>query len=67
MLEVEPETPYDNDYNSMLSRAQAELAAIRQGDYPPIKTSVGNFDAYDLVFVGYPIWHGSMATPMLTF
>lgn len=67
MLEVEPETPYDNDYHSMLSRAQAELAAIRQGDYPPIKTSVENFDAYDLVFVGYPIWHGSMATPMQTF
>ncbi len=67
MLEVEPETPYDNDYHSMLSRAQAELAAIRQGDYPPIKTSVENFDAYDIVFVGYPIWHGSMATPMQTF
>ncbi len=67
MLEVEPETPYDNDYNSMLSRAQTELAAIRQGNYPPIKTFIENFDAYDLVFVGYPIWHGSMATPMQTF
>ena len=67
MLEVEPETPYDNDYNSMLSHAQTKLAAIRQGNYPPIKTFIENFDAYDLVFVGYPIWHGSMATPMQTF
>ena len=27
MLEVEPETAYDNDYNSMLERSQEELAA----------------------------------------
>lgn len=67
MLEVEPETAYDNDYNSMLERSQEELAAIRQGNYPPIKTSVENFDDYDIVFVGYPIWYGSMATPMQTF
>lgn len=67
ILEVEPTMPYESDYNAMLSRAQAELAAIRQGNYPAIKTSVENFDKYDMVFVGYPIWYGSMATPMQTF
>lgn len=67
ILEVEPQTPYDDDYNSMLSRTQEELAAIRQSHFPPIKTLVENFDAYDIVFVGYPIWYGSMATPMQTF
>ncbi len=67
LLEVEPETAYDNDYNAMLARAQEELAAIRQGNYPPVKTSVESFDDYDIVFVGYPIWYGSMATPMQTF
>ena len=50
-----------------LSRAQEELADIRQGNYPPIKTSVDNLDDYDIIFVGYPIWYGSMATPMQTF
>ena len=65
MLEVEPETPYDNDYNAMLERSQEELAAIRQGDYPPVKTTVENFDDYDMIFFGYPIWHGSMATPII--
>ena len=64
MLEVEPETAYDNDYNSMLERSQEELAAIRQGNYPPVKTSMESFDDYDIVFVGYPIWYSSMATPM---
>jgi len=67
MLEVEPQTPYYDDYNSMLNRSQDELAAIRQGNYPPIKTSVEKFDDYDIVFIGYPIWYGSMATPMQTF
>lgn len=67
ILEIEPEIPYDNDYNAMLERAQEELAAIRQGNYPPIKTSVDKFDEYDIIFIGYPIWHSSMATPMQTF
>lgn len=67
MLEVEPRTPYDNDYNAMLERAQEELAAIVQGSYPAVNTSIESFDNYEMVFVGYPIWYGSMATPMQTF
>lgn len=67
ILEVEPQTPYDSDYNSMLSRAQSELAGIEQGNYPPIKTSVESFDKYDFIFIGYPIWYAHMATPMQTF
>lgn len=67
ILEVEPQTDYASDYNAMLDRAQAELAAIRQGNYPAIKTSVESFEKYDIIFVGYPIWYGSMATPMQTF
>lgn len=67
ILEVEPQTAYESDYNAMLDRAQSELAAIRQGNYPAIRTSVENFDQYDVIFVGYPIWYGSMATPMQTF
>lgn len=67
ILEVEPEMPYENDYNAMLERAREELDAIRQGNYPGIKTSVDNFDDYEMIFVGYPIWYGSMATPMQSF
>lgn len=67
ILEVEPQTAYENDYDAMLSRAQSKLEAIRQGNYPAIRTSVESFDQYDMIFVGYPIWYGSMATPMQTF
>lgn len=67
ILEVEPQTPYEDDYNAMLERSQEELAAIWQGNYPAIKTTLENFDNYDIVFIGYPIWYGSMATPMQAF
>ena len=67
MIEVEPQMPYENDYNAMLERAQEELAAIEQGRYPAVGTSVDSFDGYDIVFVGYPIWYSSIATPMQTF
>ena len=67
MIVVEPETPYEEDYNAMLDRAQAELDAIEQGNYPAIITSVESFDAYDIVFIGYPIWYSHIATPMQAF
>lgn len=67
MMEVVPETPYEDDYNAMLDRAQAELDAIGQGNYPTITTSVESFEEYDIVFIGYPIWYSHMATPMQTF
>ena len=67
ILEVEPQTPYDSDYNSMLSRAQSELADIQHGNYPAIRTNVENFGKYDFIFVGYPIWYAHMATSMQTF
>ncbi len=67
MIEVVPETPYDDDYNDMLDRAEAEIDGIAQGNYPAITTSVESFDDYDIVFIGYPIWYSHMATPMQTF
>ena len=67
MIVVEPEMPYEEDYNAMLDRAQAELDTIEQGNYPAITTSVESFDEYDIVFIGYPIWYSHMATPMQTF
>ena len=67
MIVVEPETPYEDDYNAMLDRAQTELDAIEQGNYPAITTDVESFDEYDIVFIGYPIWYSHIATPMQAF
>lgn len=67
ILEVEPAVPYEEEYNAMLSRAQEELAAIDQGHYPAITTQSPDFDGYEAVLVGYPIWYGSMTTPLQSF
>ena len=67
MIEVVPETPYDDDYNSMLERAREEQTAIENGSYPAITTEIDSVEDYDIVLVGYPVWYGHMATPMQTF
>ncbi len=67
LLEVEPELPYAEDYTAMLERAREELAAVAEGVYPAVRTSVDDFSAYETVFAGYPIWYGSMAAPMQSF
>ena len=67
MIEVVPAIPYDEDYNAMLDRAQSEIADIAQGDFPAVTTEMENFDEYDIIFIGYPIWYGHMATPMQSF
>ena len=45
ILEVEPETAFETDYNAMLERARDELNAIQQGNFPAVKTchSAGKF------------------------
>lgn len=67
MLKVEPNEPYEEDYNAMLERAQTELDGIAEGNFPTIRTTVEDFSKYDIVFVGFPIWYNRIATPMQTF
>ena len=66
-VEVMPAIPYPSDYNSTLSRAQEEIAAIAKGEYPEINTVVNNLSSYDAVFICTPLWYGGMSTPMQSF
>lgn len=58
-LEIEPEVPYgpaDLDYTNARSRA-----TIEQNDRsarPAIATPMPDWDAYDTVLIGHPIWWG---------
>jgi flavodoxin len=48
-------TPYSADYNATLTQSQQELSSNAR---PALSGSVSNMDAYDIIFLGYPIWHG---------
>lgn len=62
--EVLPDTPYTQNYNALLDQAKNE---IREGFHPPINKFNLNINDYDVVFVGTPIWWGTMAPPIASF
>lgn len=53
LFEIEPATPYTDDYNTLLDVAQQEQA---DNVRPELASQVENWDSYDVVFVGYPDW-----------
>ena len=56
--------PYPDDYASMLTRAQEELDADAR---PALAGELPNLDNYDVIMIGYPIWHAATPRPVLTF
>ena len=68
LYEIVPEQPYteeDLNYNDRTTRATAE-----QNDpnaRPAIQGSIADFEQYEVVYVGYPIWWGDMPRILYTF
>ncbi len=65
IIAADPYTDEDLNYNNSSSRTTRE-----QNDSsarPSISGSVENMDQYDIVFVGYPIWHGQAPKIISTF
>lgn len=60
---VVPVIPYDGDYNSTIERGRVELF---EGKFPEIKPLNVNVADYDVVFIGFPVWFGTYATPIET-
>ncbi len=70
LFELEPAEPYtdaDLDYTDDNSRVSKEYADESLRDVELVSTTVDNWDSYDTVFVGYPIWWGIAAWPVDTF
>ena len=57
-------TPYPDDYATMLQVAQEEIDINAR---PELVETVENMDDYDIIFIGYPIWHGRMPQAIYTF
>ncbi|GHV01183.1 flavodoxin [Spirochaetia bacterium] len=62
LLEIKTVTPYTGSYNEVLDTAQNEQRANAR---PALATRINNLASYDTIFIGYPIWWGTM--PMAFF
>ncbi len=64
LFEIRTVTPYPDDYASMLRTAQEEIDTDAR---PELAAQVENMADYDIVFIGYPIWHGRMPQAVYSF
>jgi flavodoxin len=64
IFEIQGEKPYPQDYDAVVKQARQELDS---GLKPALKTKVENIESYDLVFIGYPNWCGTVPAPVKTF
>ncbi len=55
------ENPYDGTFEETVQRLEEEQ---QTDSLPPIKPLDVNLDDYQVIFLGYPIWGGSYATPV---
>lgn len=68
LFEITPEIPYsaaDLDWNDRTSRSSMEMADA--SSRPGIAGHVEDIDAYDTVFIGFPIWWYVAPTIVNTF
>ena len=64
LFHIETAEPYPEDYMETVRQAQAEQDA---GARPELAANVENWDDYDTIFLGYPIWGGDMPMAVYTF
>ena len=67
LFEIIPEEPYtkaDIKWVNPLSRCNKEKFGNKE---VPVSGTVGNFDEYDTVFIGFPIWYGCAPNVVNTF
>lgn len=70
LFKLEPAEPYtDEDLNwtDDNSRVSQEYADESLRDVELVSTTVENWDSYDTVYIGYPIWWGIAAWPVNGF
>lgn len=70
LFEIEPIEPYtddDLDWTNDDSRVSREHDDESLRDVELVSTYVENWDSYDIVYIGYPIWWGIAAWPVDNF
>ena len=64
LFEIEPATPYTDDYDTLLDIARQEQSDNAR---PELAAQVEDWDSYDVVFVGYPNWWSDAPMAVYTF
>ena len=64
LFEIATVTPYPEDYASMLRVTQEEIDADAR---PELAARVENMADYDVICIGYPIWHAKMPQAIYSF
>lgn len=62
MFKIQPTVPYPTGYDQKLVKAMEERAMQERPDYVG---DVEDFDSYDTVFIGFPIWSSDL--PMIVY
>ena len=64
IFEIVPINAYPTTFEACVAQAQKEIDSNFK---PEIKGTVANFESYDIILVGSPIWCGTIAPPVATF
>ena len=64
LLRIEQQETYPEDYHKLTDAAKQEL---RNGTRPVLRTALPDMAAYDVLFLGYPNWWGTLPMPVWTF
>lgn len=59
---IEVETPYNGTYEETIERCQKEMES---GELPVLKPLKSDISQYDTIYLGYPVWFGTYARPVL--
>ncbi|WP_319641641.1 flavodoxin [Methanovulcanius yangii] len=64
VFEIDPVDQYPREYNAVVGQARLELD---REFLPELKTKVADMDSYDVMFIGYPNWWGTIPRPVASF
>ncbi|EGI4259698.1 flavodoxin [Escherichia coli] len=64
LFEIEPATPYPEDYFQTVEQAKNER---ERGVKPALKNSVADISRYETLYLGFPIWGTSVPPVVQTF
>ncbi|MCM1514749.1 MAG: aldo/keto reductase, partial [Anaeroplasma bactoclasticum] len=67
LFEIEAKIPYTSEDLQYYTNGRADQEQENPDARPEIANEVQNFDKYDIIFLGYPIWHSQAPKIIYTF